>query len=475
MEIQTEILDDQKARLTVSIENDRLEKAKLAAARRISKRNSIRGFRKGKAPYPIVLRHFGEAAITEEAIEELGNEVYLEAITQSNLSVYGPGRLEDFSLQPAPKFTFTLDLQPEVDLNEYRTIRLDFDEPSVSDEELAQQIKALRFQNAVFEDSNQAVVAGDRVTIDYHATYADEPTTNSDSTDKKTEINEAPKGSDFARGDEQIFWLDPEEEPFLPGFRDELLGSEIDNELSFALRIPEEERFSLDIQGREIECHVKIRKIEKVTLPELNDHFAMNLTKDEDEPLTLLQLRQRIRENMQSQATDQARMKYIQDIQDAILSQANVMYPESMISDEVNARLEQFTKELNQMYNLKLEEYLRIQGIDEEELKSEFRPEAQSNLENWLVRDAIRASEDININSEMIDEEIDRIANDYGNSLDGKQRAQYENQEVRNRIANRLSQKQIDERIFEIGRGLAPDLFTEDMKEQNKEKLQVNQ
>ena len=75
----------------------------------------------------------------------------------------------------------------------------------------------------------------------------------------------------------------------------------------------------------------------------------------------------------------------------------------------------------------------------------------------------------------MIDEEIDRIANDYGNSLDGKQRAQYENQEVRNRIANRLSQKQIDERIFEIGRGLAPDLFTEDMKEQNKEKLQVNQ
>lgn len=475
MEIQTERLDAQKAQLTVSIENDRLERAKIAAARRISKRNSIRGFRKGKAPYPIVLRHFGEAAIIEEAIEELGNEVYLEAITQSKLSVYGPGRLDDFSLQPSPKFTFTVDLQPEVDLNEYQNIRLDYEESSVSDEELTGQIKALRFQNAVFEDSNQAVVAGDRVTIDYHATYADEPSANSESTVKNIETNEPPKGSDFARGDEQTFWLDPEEEPFLPGFRDELLGSEAADELSFALHIPQEERFSPDIQGRKIECHVKIRKIEKVTLPELNDHFAMNLTKDENEPLTLLQLRQRIRKNMQSQATDQARSKYIRDVQAAILLQANIMYPESMVSDEVNARLQQFTEELNQMYNLKLEDYLRIQGVDEEELKDEFRPEAQSNLENWLIRDAIRASEDLNVNTEMIDEEIDRIITDYGNSLDGKQRAQYNNQEVRNRIANGLLQKQIDERIFEIGRGLSADLFNEDTIEQDKEELQVNQ
>lgn len=475
MEIQTERLDAQKAQLTVSIENDRLERAKIAAARRISKRNSIRGFRKGKAPYPIVLRHFGEAAIIEEALEELGNEVYLEAITQSKLSVYGPGKLDDFSLRPSPKFTFTLDLQPEVDLNEYQNIRLAYEEPSVSDEELAGQIKALRFQNAVFEDSNQAVVAGDRVTIDYHATYADEPPANSESTEKNTGINEPPKGSDFARGDEQTFWLDPEEEPLLPGFRDELLGSETDDELSFALHIPQEEHFSPDIQGRKIECHVKIRKIEKVTLPELNDHFAMNLTKDENEPLTLLQLRQRIRENMQSQATDQARLKYIRDVQAAILLQANIMYPESMISDEVNARLQQFTEELNQMYNLKLEDYLRIQGVDEEELKDEFRPEAQSNLENWLIRDAIRASEDLNVNTEMINEEIDRIVTDYGNSLDGKQRAQYDNQEVRNRIANGLLQKQIDERIFEIGRGLSADLFNEDTIGQDKEELQVNQ
>ena len=471
MEIQTERLDAQKAQLTVSIENDRLERAKIAAARRISNRNSIRGFRKGKAPYPIVLRHFGEAAIIEEAIEELGNEVYLEAITQSQLSVYGHGRLDDFSLQPSPKFTFTLDLQPEVDLNEYQNIRLDYEEPSVSDEELAGQIKALRFQNSVFEDSNQAVIAGDRVTIDYHATYADESPANSESTEKNTVLNEPPKGSDFARGDEQSFWLDPEEEPFLPGFRDELLGSETNDELSFALHIPKEERFSPDIQGRKIECHVKIRKIEKVTLPELNDHFAMNLTKDENEPLTLLQLRQRIRENMQSQATDQARSKYIRDVQSAILLQANIMYPESMISDEVNARLQQFTEELNQMYNLKLQDYLRIQGVDEEELKDEFRPDAQSNLENWLIRDAIRASEDLDVNTEMIDEEIDRIVTDYGSSMDGKQRAQYDNQEVRNRIANGLLQKQIDERIFEIGRGLSADLFNEDTIGQDKEEL----
>lgn len=478
MEVQTERLDAQKARLTVTIENERLETAKRSAARRLAKRNDIRGFRKGKAPYPIVLRHFGEAAIIDEAVEELGNEVYQEALMDADLAVYGPGRLEDFDLLPSPKFTFLLDLQPEVKLNNYRNITQDYEEPEISDVEFSQQLKALQYQNAVFEESSQAIASGNRVSLDFHGVFADEPktvTSVTTSPDDSVENAESPsKGSDFARGEDQSFWLDDEEEPVLPGFRESLLGNQVEDEISFTLAVPEEERFRSDLQGRTVDFHVKIRKIEHVTLPELNDAFAMNLTKDEEEPLTLLQLRQRLRENLQNQANEQVRLNYVRSIQDEIINQATVLYPESMIADEVNARIQQFSLDLNQRYNLKLEEYLQIQGIQESDLVEEFRPEAQSNLESWLVRDAIRVEEGIDISAEMVEEEFERILAGLGNGVEGKRPDSIDLPDVKNRIANGLLQQKIDERLFEIGRGLAIENANENTVDPKREDVQEN-
>ncbi|MCY3834884.1 MAG: trigger factor [Anaerolineaceae bacterium] len=475
MEVQTERLDAQQARLTVTIENERLETAKKAAARRLAKRNDIRGFRKGKAPYPIVLRHFGEAAIIDEAVDELGNEVYREALTDTDLAVYGPGRLEDFDLQPTPKFTFALDLQPEVELNDYRSITKEYEEPEVSDEDLSQQLKALQYQNAVFEESSQAIVNGNRVSLDFHGAFADEPKTSSTSAeDSEENVEPLPKGSDFARGDDQSFWLDADEEPVLPGFREALLGSQVEDEISFTLVIPQEERFRTELQERTVDFRVKVRKIENVTLPEMNDAFAMNLTKDEEEPLTLLQLRQRLRENLQNQASEQSRMNYIRSIQDEIINQATVRYPDSMIHDEVRARIQQFSVDLNQRYNLKLEDYLRIQGIQESDLAEEFRPEALRNLETWLVRDAIRSEEEITISPDQIDEEMERILAGIGDGLDGQRRESYDHPDVRNRIANGLLQQKIDERLFDIGRGLAVDSTNETGTDSAREDTQEN-
>ncbi|MBL8157636.1 MAG: trigger factor family protein, partial [Anaerolineae bacterium] len=79
MNIQTERLENHTARFTVSLENDRLERAKQEAARKLSKRVNIPGFRKGKAPYKILLQYLGERAILEDAIEILGNDVYKSA------------------------------------------------------------------------------------------------------------------------------------------------------------------------------------------------------------------------------------------------------------------------------------------------------------------------------------------------------------------------------------------------------------
>ena len=134
--LRTERLENHKAQFTVEIEQEQLEVAKKKAARRLSHQVNIRGFRKGKAPYRIIANFLGEAAIIEEAVELLGNDIYKSALDDSEVNPYGPGALEDFSLDPKPTFVFTVPLQPEVELGDYRSIRKEYEEPEVEDEQV---------------------------------------------------------------------------------------------------------------------------------------------------------------------------------------------------------------------------------------------------------------------------------------------------------------------------------------------------
>jgi trigger factor len=137
LNIQTERLENHTARMTVAVDTDRLEKAKQKAAQQLSRRVNIPGFRKGKAPYRILLNYLGEAAILEDAIEVLGNDIYKEALTESGLEPYGPGEIEGVELENGPVLKFIVPLQPEVSLGTYRDVRVEYTAPEVKDEEAA--------------------------------------------------------------------------------------------------------------------------------------------------------------------------------------------------------------------------------------------------------------------------------------------------------------------------------------------------
>ncbi len=142
MKIETTILDDQQARLTVEIESDRLEEAKRQAANKLAKRVKIPGFRPGKAPYPVVLRTIGESAILEEALEILVDRVYPEIIKESEIKPYGPGRLEKISETTDPlTITFLVPLDAEVVLGDYKSIRKEYQPEPVSDDEIEESLE----------------------------------------------------------------------------------------------------------------------------------------------------------------------------------------------------------------------------------------------------------------------------------------------------------------------------------------------
>ena len=115
--------DDHEVRVRAEFEQETLEGFKRKAARKIAQKTHIPGFRPGKAPYAMVVGHVGEAALLEEAIDLMLNEVYPQVLEQENIEPYGPGNLEDILSQEPPIFEFVIPLSPETELGDVENLK----------------------------------------------------------------------------------------------------------------------------------------------------------------------------------------------------------------------------------------------------------------------------------------------------------------------------------------------------------------
>jgi trigger factor len=358
LNIQTERLENHTARFTVELNLDRLEQAKQTAAKQLAKKVNIPGFRKGKVPYKILVKYIGEGALLEDAIEILGNDVYKEALDESGVDPYGPGQLEDFKIEPQPTLTFVVPLQPTVELGEYRSTRLDFHEPTVDDEQVNKSMRSLQEEQAVVEESHQPVALGNRVTVEMYATTLDE---NGEVTEEvhdhdHEEHDHAHKGHDhdheghnhdhglggneFIHEHSAVLVLGEENEEPAPGFKQALVGANVDETRDFEVTYPEDSKeWGEELAGKKAKFKVTVKKIETMTLPSLNDELAARMTEKEEKPLTLLELRMRVRENLQKSLEQRAKSDYAAEVLDKLVDKE---VPDEKINEQIDNMLKQF-------------------------------------------------------------------------------------------------------------------------------------
>jgi len=486
LNVKTERLDDHTARLTVEIESERWQAAKERAARKLSKRYRIPGFRKGKAPYGVIVRYVGEPSIVEDAIELLGNEVYRDALDASEVKPYTSGSLEDFQLEP-PTYVFNVPLQPEIDLVDYRETRIDYVAPEVTDEQVDQSLDELRQQHALVEESEGPISLGDRVTIDIHSEFADgeesdtteddqavadeapdaegsEDTEAEDRTGEQDDDDQSPRKGDsfFHRHDWQVTLQSGEKDPLLPGFSAALIDSNVGDTVEFELDVPEGESYK-GIEGRKIHCSVDIKKVEKVTLPELNDEFAARVTEGEDESLTLLQLRMRVRENLEKAAQQEADNAYANRVLDAIVEQVDVSYPPVMVDERIQDMIRDLEGEL-QRQGIQLDMYLRVMGLTQEDLRERYEESAEKSVVRSLVLGELIVKERISVPVERIDERIQEMIGQFGDQAEIF-REFLNTPQQRDSMANQLLYEGVMERLKFIGQGTAPELSAEQPEE----------
>lgn len=526
MNIQTEHLENHTARLTVEVDPQRLEQAKSAAARKIAKQVEIPGFRRGKAPQNLVMRYVGEARILEDAIDELGQTIYRETLDQADVKPYGPGSLEDVKVEPTLTFVYTVPLQPSIELGDYRNVRVDYTSPTITDADVERALKSLQDQEGTAEESTEPIVAGDRITVDIHSFFVQEH----DHEDEDDEADEAGEAEDVVEaevmeddeaddtdevdahhdhehtGDPYIHEHDlvmvlregKDDEPIGPGFVAAMLGANVGDTREFVLTFPtkeDEPEISEDVAGKQVEFVVNVKKIEKVTLPELNDEFAAKFTDRfgdaiaefdevetevaEDESgtvvaeasaesetseetelakpqLTLEQLREKIREELLNQAKNSVDQSYSDQILDEIVNGASVSFPEMMLNEQLDSMVETLDQRLRQQ-GITLDMYQSLTGKTREDVRNDYREQAASMLKRSLVLFEIAVAEKLQVTPEDFEQYIQDTMNRLG-FASPEFRKTFDNPSVRENILNRILQDKTFERIKAIGKGEAPEL-----------------
>ncbi|UCC75634.1 MAG: trigger factor, partial [Anaerolineales bacterium] len=172
MEVEKEKTGPCQYKLTIKVEPERLRQPLRRAAQQISKRRPIAGFRPGRAPYAMVERVYGQEVIVDEMLAEVGNELYQEALEQSQIEPYTRAGFEIVQVDPLI-LEVTVPAEPEVTLGEYATIRVTQEQPSVTETEVEEVLSQLQDDQALWVPVERAIQMADQIQIDALGTTDD--------------------------------------------------------------------------------------------------------------------------------------------------------------------------------------------------------------------------------------------------------------------------------------------------------------
>lgn len=401
------------------------------AARRLSKNTRIPGFRPGKAPYEVVVRVLGRETVFEEALDDLGPEVYRSALEQAQLEPYAPGTLDEVLSEKPLVLRYTVPLAPEVDLGDYRSLRVPWEEPEVSDEALEEVLENLRQGQALIEPADRPARLSDVVVVDVEGELL-EP-----------EEDENPL---LVRQEGISLLLEEDTDWPVPGIAERLEGIAAGEERTFEYTFPEDYP-SEDLRGRRARFKVVCHEVKSRLVPEWSDDLARAIGDYED----LLDLRLKVRQELQEAARQQAEEEYAEKVVEALVDQATVRYPPVLLEEEIHELLHDLDQHLRAR-NLTLEDYLRIEGKTASELREELRPQAERRLARALVLGRLVEVEDLEVSDEEVEAEIERMVGPLGPQGEELRRF-FQQPTARKRIALDLLTKKALARLTAIARG----------------------
>lgn len=450
MKIEKEQLPDRQIKITAEFDSESLESYKRRAARKISERTKIPGFRPGKAPFDVVKRLYGEDALEEQAIELLVDDMYPDVLKQAEVEPYGPGSLQEIPSKSPLRFVFLVPLVPEVKLGDYKSIRKEYSLEPVKEKDVEAVINNLRAAYATTQELDRSAETGDLVEVILSATI------QNPAEDQPTEyIKEQP--AQFIVGENEF---GPDDWPFA-GFTHNLLGVTKGEEKDIVHKFPKNAHDAA-VQGKSVVFHIKTQSIKSFEVPELNNDFAQLAGEYE----SLDAMKSSVRQRLEDRRKAEYEQEYYSDLVGMIVDQAEITYPPQMLDDETEHVIQHLEEDLAEQH-LDLDTYLKMRNTDRARfVEEEARPAARKRIERNLVMEQLAKSEDISLDKEELEKEVTmtfmQLQNDPKFSkVKGQDAIKNLTNAVTLDSASRLINRRVLERIKSIATGQAQESIDE--------------
>ena len=395
MSLQVERLEHNMAKLTIEVPAEEVEKALQAAYLKERGKISLPGFRKGRVPRQMIEKMYGPEVFYDEAANRMISEAYAKAYDECELELVSQPKIEITQLEKGKEFIFTAEVavKPEVKLGEYKGLKVDKVSTRVTQKEVDEEIDKERERNArTIDVTDRAVQDKDQITLDFEG-FVD--------------------GVAFEGGKAENYPLTIGSGSFIPGFEDQLIGANIDEEKEINVTFPEEYQ-AKELAGKAAVFKCTVHSIKAKELPELDDEFVSDVSeKSETVDAYKAEVKAKIKERKENEGKQK---REDQSVEQAVAN-AEMDIPEAMISFQSRQMVDDFARRIMQQ-GMTMEQYFQFTGLSEEKMMEEFKPEAEKRIRTRLTLEAIVAAENIEVSEERLDEELQKMADSYKMEVD---------------------------------------------------------
>ena len=381
-------LGKSKIELIISVSPSDYKSFMETAAIRLSERAAIKGFRPGKAPYNIVKEQLGEVKILEEAMQQIVEKNYYEAVKAENLETIGMPNITLQKFAPGNDLEFKAEvaLLPKITLADFSKIKVDKKEIKATPAQVEDMLGNLRKMRSKEIIKSGAATKEDKLLIDLDMFIDNVPIEGGQAKNHQVYLNEP---------------------HYIPGLAEELVGLKKDDTKEFNLKFPAE-HYQKHIAGKNVDFKVKVNDVFELQPPELDDEFAKGLGQ---ESMT------KLKELLLANITKEEEKKEDQRVEAAILDQlieksSFQEIPDTIITAEKQKMFYELKHDLDER-GIPMEQYLQDIKKTEDQIFTEFQTNAEKRAKAALISRQVAKDNNMVVSKEELDQEIAAIRANY--------------------------------------------------------------
>ena len=385
MKSAVETLSPTRAKLTIEVPFEELKPSLDAAYKAIAQQINVPGFRRGKVPPMVIDKQVGRGAVLDQAINDVLPKKYVEALRESGLEPLAQPEVEVTKLEDNDvlEFTAEVDVKPSIELPEYDGLEASVEDLEVTDEDVEEQVTALRQRFGTLKDVERAAADGDFVVIDLKAMKDGEVLDGA-------EIN----GTSYQVGRGGM----------IDGLDEALVGMAAEEEKTFASQL-----VGGDLVGQDVEVQVKVTQVQEQELPELDDEFAQLASEFDTADELVADVRVRLGNGKRLEQAAAARDAVLE----ALLEKVTIPLPESLVTDELNARRQNIEQQLA-MAGITMAKYLEDEEQTQEEFEADLERRVRDAVAAQFLLDEIAKKEELGVDQAELSQHLVRRAQQSG-------------------------------------------------------------